>query len=181
MLLAVSSAAWSATFGFIGVIIGAAVGFAGNWYQDRQQGKRDRIARMESLKDLHRGRQHQWQVELQDSLAEYMREVSRLFHHDKVAFRHQPTAGWGAVLMADDDDERMASLQRRCQVLKSRLDDESIRNMVSTYFSESVKLFSCGSEESAQTIYDNCAIMIDRILTSLGEAVRLSGGVSHQS
>jgi hypothetical protein len=135
--------------GYVGSLITEA-------FRDRRQRDREEAARREERRRVRDEGAAEFQREtllrLQEALHDVGRAVSRSVHEDKMTYRK--TGKWGRVLPSEETGQAGMEAYRLTHILRVRVFDDELRDLVSEYTETSTRAELAHSEQEADLNWD---------------------------
>lgn len=164
----------AALWGFIGTVLGAAVGASASVATTVIASKNAAglQAQADSLERSERSRAFQRDnlLATQEALQSVGRLVSRAFHHDVMACRSGGV--WATTLLPAELDESLGDSNRCLAALMQRIADDSLREQLRQVHSDLTLVTMSASREEADARMTASTVAFDRVMTHLGQVLR---------
>lgn len=140
----------------------------------RRTSERERIAREESRQDRLFERRNDFQrqtlLDLQEATMQSMRATASINHEDVMAFRK--TGKWGRQLVGDELSEAHRLANARVTILRVRVRDQAVRDLVRDLQANGTSLVMCGSEPESTRLLGTLFGVFDNLNGRIGELLR---------
>ena len=145
------------------LVLGYVGSLATEWIRDRRMAEQKRRARREDF-------ERDALVELQQTLFDFIRSAGEAGHLDLMNFRK--TGQWGHSLLPTELDERFFKLGQRVGVLRERIFDKELRDLVDDVKKHAVAASLARSESQSDAELVAMGDTFEKANRRLGELLR---------
>ena len=164
----------SATWGFIGVLVGSLIGAAAsivttainNWNASRLQKNSNDFERQE----LARAFQRDNLLKLQDALQDSVRFASQAHFEDQKEYLKN--GEWGKAMLSISIDENLLESNRKLSILTERIESNELRSEIKKFRHKVTDSLSTKSQSEAKAIIADIATSFPVLIEKLGETLR---------
>jgi len=164
----------AATWGFIGTVVGAVVGASvsilttliSGWNSARLQNNADTLKRLERAREFQRNNL----LEIQDSLAQYMRLVVRAHLEDVEFYRKDDCIG--SNFLSDELEQELMLSSRKLTILTERISDDVLRNNLKELRQKMTCVSMAMSEDESRIKLQNAGTGYEQFMEQLGVMLR---------
>lgn len=161
-------------FPIITLFLGSLATLALDWLKDERSSKREKKVRAEEKRNRTEERRDNFQREtliaLQDALFQFVRSNYQINLQDRISFRK--TKIWRSSLVSWDVDEKNRDASEKITLLKVRVLDTPIRNLVEKIQQEGVNMHTSNTPQEAKTALTEMDKYYDQINEKIGNLLR---------
>jgi len=162
-------------WGFLGAILGTIVGAGASIVTTIISGRHSRKLQEQSDSFLRKERARTFQrenlLEIQESLACYMRLIGRAHLEDAAFFRQNPGSTSRPRLSSELNEEILVST-RRLMLLTERIENDGIRNEIKNFRSSADKVFDAKSVSEGERILFGSTHTFQTLMSDIGTVLR---------
>ena len=169
--MADTAAGWFPVFT---LVLGYATKAVSDWVQHRRATERERearlVARQEQLAERRAAFQRQTLLDLQEAMMQFVRTAGAMHHQDVMACRK--TGKWQKQLFGEELAENSRIANARTSMLKVRVRDDSVRELLQAMKDHASAAGICGSQEEGDRAMDAMGAAFERLNQRIGEVLR---------
>jgi hypothetical protein len=159
-----------AIWGLLGTIVGALASIGTTFIQTRNTHALQRSIAQIEREERRRSFQRDTLIELQDTLHDLYRMVTRAFLEDEALFRQRGTWGTHPLSEAVSDGERI--LRRRLIILVGRVADDELRGEINAASEALTGITMARTHEEATRLYPVVSNEGVRVMERIGRGLR---------
>jgi hypothetical protein len=160
----------AAIWGLLGTIVGALASIGTTFIQTRNTHALQRSVAQIEREERRRFFQRDTIVELQDTLHDLYRMVTRAFLEDEALFRKHGT--WGNHPLSEEVNDGVRVLRRRLIILVGRVADDELRGEINAASEALMGMTMARTQEEATRLYPVVTSQGARIMERIGRGLR---------